>query len=100
MVRVSLHSEGVTHSSICDFVQDNDDCLVEDTEDGEKAFSDTLKFSTDIYYSSGVAEITSHNRSYSFTNRDLREQSFESAMSEIWNISTDYENEHEWGEEK
>eukprot|EP01035_Chromulina_nebulosa_P023543 gene23543-30525_t len=101
MVRVSLHSEGVTHSSICDSVQDNDDdCLVEDIEEGEKAFSGTLKFSTDIYYSSGVAEIASHNRSYSFTNRDLREQSFESAMSEIWNISTDYENEHEWGEEK
>ena len=101
MVRVSLHSEGVAHSS----VQDNDECLVEDTEE-EKAFSGTLKSSSsaaaaaDTYFSSGIPELISRNRSYSFTNRDLREQSFESAMSEIWNISTDYENENEWSDEK
>lgn len=61
--------------------EDNDESLLFNVSLGGLSFT-----------SGGAPELISQNRSYSFTNRELHEESFESAMSEIWNISTDNEN--------
>ena len=49
-------------------------------------------------FKSSVPEIIALNRSYSFTNEELEEMSFES--SDIWNISTDNEKENMLIDEK